>query len=1054
VRTLIVFLALSSAAAAQVTGTIQYQDRTYTSGGFTGVAPRPVRQAEIEIVRASDNFVFSSGATGDDGSFSLSGVPAGEVVRFRLYARRTAPQLNIVVRNNPTANLLYAVASGTLDTSVSTSFGTVTLSIASGSAQVFNIFDCAVKSFEYMLFLDPATTNVPLMLVYWEPGTQNGTYFDRAPNAIFLLGDPADPDEFDDDIILHEMGHWVAFNYSKDDTLGDRHAVYEQLDPRTSWSEGFAHYWSAAVRRHENFRLSTLPGPPPPEYAAPNLQVDNKGIGNGVFDIEGPSFPTQAVMATNELAVACVLWDITDVVNESPFDTLSGNEPEIWRVLHNRIPTRANITLEDFHAGLELEAPAIMAAVTGDEVNPGIFKDRLIRYYPDSNESNDSAGAAIPLPLGAAGLLQRTFFRPAVTHDGDEDWYTVDATVGTLVVETLNLGDGADTLLQLYDATGSVLLDSNDNRTPGDRSSLIARVIAAPTTFLVRVRASGVAVQYGYYDLRAQVVVNGPPIITSVSASATSGSAPLRVTFSGSISDSDGGAHEFQWDFNGDGIADWSSLEGPGATTTYDEPGTYISTLRVLDSGDSLVTVPITITVQPSAAPTIALSASPSLGSAPFTVSFNATVTGVVPAAYLWDFDGDGVIDHVSVTSPAATFVFRSGGVFFPRLLVRDNQGRGTRAVGPSVSVAAGASPPTISSFVAGSGFLPYSSTFTIAHSDLGPLGTVELDLEGDKQYDLIAPPGSSTGSTFSVPIQCFGTLLPRVRVTDSAGRSVTASTSYSSRVLGAAGWMVDPRQGDRLSGTGLTLTAQAVPEGVLKSVQFQRRDALGGPWINIGAPILSTRTLFSTRWDVSGLPDLSSFDLRILIDGTVSSGDTSSTIVIDRNAPTITENGTARTKTVRTDRTTVSRNAQGVWVIVPLGATADALPLRLEPATAPMASGSALTMVPRGGAWRVDFAGSFSNAFQIRLPISGDGVEDLEIHHVDESSGLWQRLAYPRVSPSDAWVEAAVNAPGVYAVFAPGGSGGGNHGGGCGATGLEAAALLGMVSLLRRRRC
>ena len=37
--------------------------------------------------------------------------------------------------------------------------------------------------------------------------------------------------------------------------------------------------------------------------------------------------------------------------------------------------------------------------------------------------------------------------------------------------------------------------------------------------------------------------------------------------------------------------------------------------------------------------------------------------------------------------------------------------------------------------------------------------------------------------------------------------------------------------------------------------------------------------------WDLSGLPQLSSFDLRILINGTVSSGDTVNTVVIDRDS-------------------------------------------------------------------------------------------------------------------------------------------------------------------------
>src|SRR5436190_23412472 len=116
-----------------------------------------------------------------------------------------------------------------------------------------------------------------MLTVDWEARCPYGAYFDRVPNAVFFLGLSSDPDEFDDDIILHEMGHWVAFNFSRDDTLGGDHVIVDQLDPRTSWSEGLAHYWSAAVRRHENLRLSALPGPPPPEYAAPNLQVDNKG---------------------------------------------------------------------------------------------------------------------------------------------------------------------------------------------------------------------------------------------------------------------------------------------------------------------------------------------------------------------------------------------------------------------------------------------------------------------------------------------------------------------------------------------------------------------------------------------------------------------------------------------------------------------------------------------------------------------------------------------------------------------------------------------------------
>lgn len=998
------------AVLLQVTGTVQYQDRTYDATGFTGTTLRAVRFADLEITRASDNIVLASGTTGPTGSFSLAGVTPGEIVYLRVYARAAGNGINAVVLNNAAQSLLYTVVTPPIDTSVTTTFGTVNITIAGGAAPAFNIFDCAVKGFEYLAFVEPALPPVPpLLQIYWQAGSTDGTYFDRTVNGIFLLGMASDPDEFDDDIIHHEIGHWMAWRFSKDDTLGGPHTIIDQLDPRTSWSEGFAHFWSALVRRRVG----------PGEYADPAVQVDNFLIGRSVFDIEGPDNPAQAVMATNELAVAAVLWDITDLANEG-VDSLSGQEPEIWRAVSVQLPLRTDVTLEDFHAGLTIEALGIMVAVTA------IFNSRSIKYFLDGSESNDPPSPPTALALGPAGLAARTIY-----PTDDEDWYTIDVTVvGTLVVETLSLGDGGDTLLELYDAAGTTLLATNDNRGPNDLSSLITRVVTGAATFQARVRRAGTVVEHGYYDIRARVVVNGPPTILSVAATATSGPAPLRVTFSASIDDPDGGSHEYQWDFNGDGRPDWFSYEGPTVTTTYDESGTFIAQLRVVDSGDTLVTAPVTITILPSSPATVAFSPVLS-GPAPHLVNFNASVSGVIPTAYLWDVDGNGVYESASTTTALFPFTYRMAGTFFPRLLVRDSQGRAIRAVAPAITIAPGPSPPSIGSFTASSGIVPFASTLTVSHSDLGPSGTVEFDLDGDSRVDYVVAPGGPGGTIFSPEVQRAGDFTPRVRVTDSSGRSVFTTTTYSSRSVGVTGWMVDPRAGDRLAGSGVTLTAQAVPAGVSKSVQFQVRDAVGpGPWTDVGGPIVSTASLFSTTWNVTGLADLSTFDVRILIDGAVSSGDTTNAVVIDSAAPTISESGPIRTKTVRIDRTTVSRTSQGIWAIVPVGSTPDALPLTLEPA---------------GSGCRVTFAGTFQNTWRLRLPGSGS---NLEIHHLDEGSGVWQRLAYPRVSPGDGWVEAEVNAAGLYAPVSPAGSRGG---GTCGATGLEALILL---LLLRRRRC
>ncbi|MCI0582971.1 MAG: hypothetical protein L0227_08770, partial [Chloroflexi bacterium] len=367
------------------------------------------------------------------------------------------------------------------------------------------------------------------------------------------------------------------------------------------------------------------------------------------------------------------------------------------------------------------------------------------------------------------------------------------------------------------------------------------------------------------------------------------------------------------------------------------------------------------------------------------------------------------IYDSASTTSAALAFTYRSPGTFSPRLLVRDSQGRAVRTVAPAITITAGPSPPAIGSFTASNGIVPFASTMAVTHSDLGLSGIVEFDVDGDGRYDFAVPAGSPAGTTFPPEIQRAGNFSPRVRVTDTAGRSLSTTAAFASRSIGLTGWMVDPRAGDRLAGSSVALTAQAVPGGASKSVQFQVRDAAGpGPWISVGGPIVSTGTLFSTTWDVTALPNLSTFDVRILVDGTVSSGDTANAVLIDSAAPTISESGSTRTKAIRPDRTTISRSAGGVWAVVPLGSTSDALPLGLEPAAVPGANGSALGMFPRGGGVRVTFGGTFSNAWRLRLPFGGDGT-NLEIHRFDEPSGLWQRFAFPRVSHDDGWVEADV---------------------------------------------
>jgi len=1001
-----------SAAAfllAQVTGVVTYEDKTYTSAGFTPPPYpfRPVRQAEVEIVRASDGAIRGFGFTDNAGAFSVSVVGTGETVFARVYARRVGGQIRAVVKDDPVSNAVYTAVTGTVVTTGGVdAVPPLALTLATG-AGVFNIFDCAVKSFQYQATVDadlPAAP--PELTIFWEPGSSNGTYYTRTTNAVFLLGLSSDPDEFDDDLILHEIGHWVAFNFSTDDTLGGPHSVIDRLDPRTAWSEGWAHYWSSAVRR-------TFP-----EYLSPATHVDNFASSASVFEIEGPSFPTLAVMATNELAVAAILWDIIDPANEGAFDTLTGNEIEIWRAVDDRIPTFLQITLEDFRAGLTAEALGIMAAVTGSEASPGIMKERSVRYYLDGSESNNAFSSAAALAVGGAGLLQRTIFAA-----GDEDWYAIPVAApgGTLVVETRVLGDGANTRLELYASDGVTLLASNDDRAPGDLSSRIQLPLAAAGTRYARVLRSGSVVENGFYDVRAEIVFNLPPLLGPVTASIAIGRAPLRVTLSGQATDPEAFSLEYQWDFDGDGRTDWSSLRGGTVTTTYSRPGTFNATLRVVDSDAAVTTGAVAVTVIPTAAPTVNVIQDQSAGAAPLAVSFGADLSGLVPMSYEWDFESDGVADRVSVTSPAALFTFRLPGSYVARLTVMDAQGRAYRALSGTVTVSPGASPPSITSFAASPGALPYPSTFTVSHSDPGgAIVRVEFDLDGDGTFDLNLPPTTPGSTTVTHEIQRAGNRFARVRVTDDTGLSAEQTTSFLAVGPDVRGWLIDPRAGDRLAGTAVTLTAEAVPSGRMKKVVFQYRPAgPPGPWVDLSGPLFSEGTLFSASWNVTTVPPATALDLRVLIDDTVSSGDTANPVTVDPATPTLLEDGGVREESATPGRTTISRNAAGVWIILSPGATTAAADrtLRLEPATAPLPNGSALGMIPQGGAWRVGLDAPFVNDFTIRIPCT-PARDALGVHAYDESAGVWYRKEFSRVSWADGWVETRGVAPGIYAVF------------------------------------
>ena len=70
------------------------------------------------------------------------------------------------------------------------------------------------------------------------------------------------------------------------------------------------------------------------------------------------------------------------------------------------------------------------------------------------------------------------------------------------------------------------------------------------------------------------------------------------VQFSGAGTDDDGSIVKYEWDFDGDGVYEWSSNENGLTTFIFNNAGTYTATLRVTDDDGKTATDSMKVTVK------------------------------------------------------------------------------------------------------------------------------------------------------------------------------------------------------------------------------------------------------------------------------------------------------------------------------------------------------------------------------------------------------------------------------------------------------------------------
>jgi len=312
--------ATTSSGTYNVSGTFRFEKPALTRNGLGAATAVPVRQALVQVRRASDNTVLASNTTDEQGRFSV-GFEASETVYVAVLAAVESDRYGISVRDCPTGSCgglgnIYAAASEDFAADAATSLGTLTIP-RDGVAGAFNIFDVLVRGFDFAW--EQLGAKPPSMMAQWKPRTDTlcGTScFSAQGNTIYVLSTATDTDEFDDPVLGHEFGHFLESAFSQTSSPGGFHDG-SPTDPRLAWGEGYGTWVGSSL------------------FESP-IYVDSFASGSAVTDISNTGVRADANASRgmsqllSEYMVAEILWTIgrggrsTEALGEGAiFDVLS-----------------------------------------------------------------------------------------------------------------------------------------------------------------------------------------------------------------------------------------------------------------------------------------------------------------------------------------------------------------------------------------------------------------------------------------------------------------------------------------------------------------------------------------------------------------------------------------------------------------------------------------------------------------------------------------------------------------------------------------------------------
>ena len=331
-----------------VEGSVTMWDLPYhaDSARFGPWEEAPVRGVTVNAIDAESGRTLARARTDEGGAFALDLEELPDAWFVRVHAIVQGESLTSEVLSEAGGRVGWALRS---DEIAGDDVSSVALSTAPGSAinGALHIADTLSRLDRFL-----ASAGVPLkaqerLRMWWSPvqSFPCGSCF--IGSGVLLGGAPEDPDEYDDQIIMHEAWHFLSNAWGADSSPGGRH-VGDPLVPTLAWGEGMA----------TAMALMTSEDP---------LYVDFRESYVRIFEVEGGEDPrfwgtyaSGVAGDVSEYLVAALLWDLFDGddSDEAPY-SVQVSPASIVRVLREWMLRQAHggvgfagLDLADFVVGL------------------------------------------------------------------------------------------------------------------------------------------------------------------------------------------------------------------------------------------------------------------------------------------------------------------------------------------------------------------------------------------------------------------------------------------------------------------------------------------------------------------------------------------------------------------------------------------------------------------------------------------------------------------------------------------------------------------------------